>query len=161
RIRGRDVDRRRHDLRVLRDRQRLHGHQSDDDDDDRENGGEDGPIDEEACEHRPPPYDAAFGGDAGGSGPRRMLTFCGVTVTPGRARWMPLTTTHSPGASPSVTSRSPSCSAPSFTGLYSTTFLSFTTSTYFRSWSVAIARSVTRRPGLGSPTGRRTRTNRP
>src|SRR5215467_14371387 len=77
-------------------------------------------------------YEAAFGGaSAAAGGPGRMLTFCGVTVTPGRTRWMPLTITHSPGASPSATARSPAWSEPSFTGRYSTTLLSFTTRTYF------------------------------
>ena len=79
------------------------------------------------------PYEAALGGAAEAGGPGRMLTFCGVTVTPGRTRWIPFTITHSLGASPSSTARSPPCIAPSFTGRYSTTFCSFTTRTYFRS----------------------------
>src|SRR5439155_542222 len=106
-------------------------------------------------------YEAAFGGAAAAGGPGRMLTFCGVTVAPGRARWIPFTITHSPGARPSATARSAPWRGPSFTGRYSTTFFSLTTRTYFRSWSVPIARSVTRMPGRGSPTGTRTRTKSP
>jgi hypothetical protein len=74
---------------------------------------------------------------------------------------MPFTTIQSCAVTPSVTERRPFWIEPSFTGRYSTTFLSFTTSTYLRSWSVPTARSVTRRPGLGSDTGTRTRTKKP
>src|SRR5262249_31049532 len=133
---------------------------ADDDDDDGEDGREDGAIDEEAGEHRRL-YEAACGGDGAGCGPGRMLTFCGATVTPGRTRWMPFTMTQSVCVIPSVMVRRPSYSPPSFTGRYSTTFLSLTTRTYLRSWSVPIARSFTSSSGLGSLTAMRTRTNRP
>src|SRR5437867_2031559 len=88
-----------------------------------------------------------------------MFTFCGATVPPGRTRWIPFTITQSPAVTPSATARSPFWTGPSFTGRYSTTFCAFTTRTYFRSWSVPIARSVTRTPGRDSPRGTRTRTN--
>ena len=65
----------------------------------------------------------ALGGSAGSS------ARCGLTTMPGRARWMPLTITQSVGLMPSSMTRSGPSVMPSFTGRYSTTFLSLTTST--------------------------------
>ena len=147
----RDLHRRRDDLRVLRDRQRRAGRR-------RpmmtmtieRTVAKIGPVDEEAREHRPAPTDSAFGRRRGAA--RRARGAC----SPSAAR------PSRPGARAGCRSRSPTRRAraprprrgarraapPSFTGRYSTTFLSFTTSTYFRSWSVPIARSVTRSAGL-------------
>ena len=122
-LRG-DDHRRRHHLRIFRDRQRGVGDRADDQQHDRQHHRQDGLVDGEPAEiHVLLP--------AGRRAPR-----CGLTFAPTRARCRPSTITRSSGFRPSRITRRPSSSGPSVTGLASTVLSSLTTKTILRDWSV-------------------------
>src|SRR5262249_24904787 len=117
---------RRRDARKLRQGQRANRNRPRQGDDNRQHRGKDGPIDEESRNHGRcslmgcyllDPLPEATG----------MGTTSGWTAAPGLTRCRPLTTTFSPGLSPSVTTRRPSCSRPTLTRRYETWFASSTT----------------------------------
>jgi hypothetical protein len=109
----------RHDLRVLRHRQRRVGDRADDHDHDGQDRGEDRAIDEEAREAHARGSLVALAALMGGSGPSasskcagRLPTACGWMLLPGRMDWSPRTTTRSSGARPARITRSPLITGP-------------------------------------------------
>ena len=97
----------------------------------RQDRGEDRPVDEEAREFHWRLRHVGQPSLARDPGARRapMATRCGVTGT-GPHPLQPLTTIMSPAFRPSRTTRRPSISGPSFTGVYSTLLSAPTASTY-------------------------------
>ena len=107
-----DVDGRRRDIRILRDRQPPIGHRAQDHEDHRDHGGKDRPVDEELG-------DAHLASLVLGGGLRRRgrgdRPVCGATLAPGRTRISPLMTTRSSALMPDLTTRRPSTRRPSVT----------------------------------------------
>src|SRR5581483_2013203 len=168
--------RRRHDVGILRDRERPVRDRADDDREDREDGREDRTVDEEPRDvHRRPPARAgaagdasargSSAGDANGDASARACWTSGFssasTATPGRTRWSPLTMTRSSTPTPSRTTRRPWISGPVEIARYCATPRSSTTSTYFFAWSLWIASSGRSTVRWSPRPGRRRRANRP
>ena len=85
---------------------------------------------------------------------RRLISpFCGTTLAPGRTIGLasPSSTTLSVGARPSRTTRRPSTSGPSVTGLACTTLSSPTVNTILRAWSETTAESGISRASYSPP----------
>src|SRR5262245_17720395 len=155
RVRGRvrylasDVDDRRRDLGILRDRQAHEGDRTQDHEDDRDHRGEDRPVDEEVREthrasarfrnpsFRNPSYWVVAWDAVAGGGP----CSCAFTLMLGRARIRPLTITRSSATRPSLMTRWPSTSSPSVTYFWRATPSPSTASTYLRACSLRIALS--------------------
>ena len=142
-------------------RQASQGDDADDHDHDRQHRGEDRPVDEEACEHRPPSYELRRAGRwllrLAGAGPVASVacdTLGHRPSAPAATRWMPFTMTHSPGFRPSATTRRPFLKRAELDVAVSTTFWSFTTSTYFGPGRCRSARSVTSKALLRIADGR-------
>src|SRR5262245_3305393 len=98
-----DLHGRRHDIRILRDRQREQRDGADHYHQDGEHVRENGPLDEKIRDHArrylPP---------AAGDRAEATVCSCGSTFWPGMARRIPATTTRSSGLSPlSITRSSP------------------------------------------------------
>src|SRR5712691_8497161 len=140
---GGDDDRRRHYLRVLRDRQEAQRDDPAEEGEHRQHARKDRAVDEEARQV----HDA--------------LATWGATSVPGRTRCRPLTMMRSPGLSPERTMRWPFAVPPSVTSRYAALLSSPTTITKRLFWSVPTARSLTSTAGSSFARPMRSLTNCP
>ncbi len=147
RIESLDRDRGGSDIGILRHRQTEDRDGAEDQDHDGDHRREDRPVDEEMR------HEGLRQGCIGAS--------VGRTTAPSRARCSPAMTTRSEAASPSATTRRPPSMNVGLTVRCSMRLSDPTTATYFRLWSVPIARSATSSDGVAAPKGIRTRTNMP
>src|SRR5439155_4027808 len=156
RIAGVDHDRRRRDLRVLRDRQHLRGDESRQRDDDRDDPGEDRPVDEELREgHGRCPY------LAGGCDGAALAAGASVTGTPGRIFSRLSTITLSPVFSPDMITQSGPIQSPVFTVRACALPSASTTNTRYAFSVCTTAACGTRNTLSRSPAVMRTVTNWP
>src|SRR4029077_18572864 len=119
---GRDLNHRRDDLRVLRDRQPRHRDHAQQHRDDRDDHRDERTVDEKAGHDYFPSFaGCACAAVAGGA--------FGETVIPSWIRCRPSTTTRSPGLSPSSMTHIDSTRGPTFTLRNDTLPLSSTTAT--------------------------------
>ena len=151
--RGHD-DRRRRDVRVLRDWQPRQSHGPDQDEQDRQDIGEYRAVDEKLRNHRAASarFDAAA-----------LATISGLTFWPGTARNRPATITLSSAPSPFSMTRMSPTAGPTVTLRLSTTSSLSTTSTYGPPWSLPSAVCGTSSASCSGSCdgGTRTCTNRP
>src|SRR5262249_26861762 len=122
RVDRRDLDGRRHDLRILRDRQddeRTEAHQGHEN---AQHGREDRPVDKEMRQAHSAnsPRTRVQLLPSSGVALYLIVPSCGVTRPPGMARTIPSMITRSPGARPERMTRKPPRRSPVSTGLGTT-----------------------------------------